>query len=125
MTEAQRRRWVELKNNLSKVQQSRPQRQPAALALIDTKSDPEPTWLLERGDFYAKKEKLQVGFLTVLTSKRTPADYWAAARRELPANTTGQRRALAEWMTDADQGAGALLARVIVNRIWQHHFGEG
>lgn len=28
-------------------------------------------------------------------------------------------------MTDADQGAGALLARVLVNRVWQHHFGEG
>jgi hypothetical protein len=28
-------------------------------------------------------------------------------------------------MTDADQGAGALLSRVFVNRVWQHHFGEG
>ena len=28
-------------------------------------------------------------------------------------------------MTDLDQGAGALLARVMVNRVWQHHFGEG
>ena len=28
-------------------------------------------------------------------------------------------------MTDADRGAGALLARVIVNRLWQHHFGDG
>ncbi|MFM8400492.1 MAG: DUF1553 domain-containing protein, partial [Pirellula sp.] len=32
---------------------------------------------------------------------------------------------MAEWMTDVDQGAGALLARVIVNRVWQHHFEEG
>jgi hypothetical protein len=28
-------------------------------------------------------------------------------------------------MTDVDDGAGALLARVMVNRVWQHHFGEG
>ena len=28
-------------------------------------------------------------------------------------------------MTDLDHGAGALLARVMVNRVWQHHFGEG
>ena len=28
-------------------------------------------------------------------------------------------------MTDVDYGAGPLLARVIVNRMWQHHFGEG
>ena len=28
-------------------------------------------------------------------------------------------------MTDVDVGAGALLARVIVNRLWQQHFGRG
>ncbi len=39
--------------------------------------------------------------------------------------TTYQRAAMAEWLTDVDHGAGALLARVIVNRLWQHHFGEG
>ena len=32
---------------------------------------------------------------------------------------------MAEWLTDVDHGAGGLLARVIVNRLWQHHFGEG
>jgi hypothetical protein len=32
---------------------------------------------------------------------------------------------LAEWLTDEQQGAGALLARVIVNRLWQHHMGRG
>jgi hypothetical protein len=36
-----------------------------------------------------------------------------------------QRAAVAEWLVDAKQGAGALLARVIVNRLWQHHFGQG
>src|SRR5204863_3605375 len=30
-----------------------------------------------------------------------------------------------DWMTDSEQGAGPLLARVWVNRVWQHHFGEG
>src|SRR5262249_47323499 len=77
-------------------------------------------------DFNAKKERLQVGFITVLTGSRSPEDYWAAARRAVPPNSsTGQRRAVAEWITDVDQGAGPLLARVIVNRVWQHHFGEG
>ena len=28
-------------------------------------------------------------------------------------------------MTDVEHGAGPLLARVIVNRVWQHHFGKG
>ena len=39
--------------------------------------------------------------------------------------TTYQRKALAERMTDVADGTGNLLARVIVNRIWQHHFGPG
>ena len=93
---------------------------------ITEKPQPADTWLLARGDFYAKKEKLQLGFFTVLSSSKTPEEYLAAARREVPAaKTTLQRRALADWMTDADHGAGPLLARVMVNRVWQHHFGEG
>jgi hypothetical protein len=32
---------------------------------------------------------------------------------------------MAEWLCDVEQGAGRLLARVIVNRLWQHHVGRG
>jgi hypothetical protein len=125
-TADQLRRWDALKHELVAIERIRPQSPPTALAIVDTKSQPEPTWLLERGDFYAKKEQLQVGFLTVLTGSRPPEDYWAAARRETPLKqSTGQRRALADWITDVEHGAGPLLARVIVNRVWQHHFGEG
>ena len=35
------------------------------------------------------------------------------------------RIALANWLVDADHGAGHLVARVIVNRLWQHHMGKG
>src|SRR5262249_51400659 len=36
-----------------------------------------------------------------------------------------RRKALADWLTDTEYGAGHLLARVIVNRLWQHHLGHG
>jgi hypothetical protein len=125
-TDEARAKWGALKAELDSVRGSRPQGPPTALAIVDKKPEPEPTFLLDRGNFLSKKEPLHVGFLTVLTNGRSPEDYWAAARREIPpGRTTGQRRALADWMTDTDNGAGALLARVIVNRIWQHHFGEG
>jgi hypothetical protein len=32
---------------------------------------------------------------------------------------------LADWITDVEYGSGHLLARVIVNRLWQHHMGRG
>lgn len=32
---------------------------------------------------------------------------------------------LADWITNLENGAGPLLARVMANRIWQHHFGNG
>ena len=69
------------------------------------------TYVLNRGDTGQKEEVAQLGFLQVLSRGENPQK--------------GGRTALAEWMTDVEKGAGHLLARVIVNRLWQHHFGEG
>ncbi len=41
------------------------------------------------------------------------------------ARTSNRRAALASWITDTNEGAGPLAARVIVNRLWQHHLGRG
>jgi hypothetical protein len=41
---------------------------------------------------------------------------------EWPDNASSPRLALAKWITDP---ANPLTARVMVNRIWQHHFGQG
>jgi len=84
----------------------------------------EQTHFLRRGDPNLKDAVAVQGFLQVLTPAGTDAKRWQASP---PAGwrTSYRRRALAEWMTDVDSGAGALLARVIVNRLWQHHFGRG
>ena len=39
--------------------------------------------------------------------------------------STGRRLAFARWLTDPRSRASNLLARVMVNRIWQRHFGIG
>ncbi len=94
-------------------------------AYRDASSEPKPTWLFHRGDFYDHEQSVPLGFVSVLTREKAPETYWHQARENSPAkDSTLQRRALAEWLTDVEQGAGALVARVIVNRIWQHHFGE-
>lgn len=92
----------------------------------DGGADPKPAWLLRRGDFTDHSQPVELGFVSLMTRDRVPNDYLKQVRENASAsnNTTFQRRALAEWMTDVDRGAGALVARVIVNRIWQHHFGD-
>jgi hypothetical protein len=96
------------------------------LVFRDFGAEPRTTWLFSRGNFYDRNQPVQLGFLDVLSRDRTAADYWNDARRDRArTDTTYQRAALADWITDVDHGAGALAARVIVNRVWQHHFGEG
>lgn len=83
----------------------------------------QDVFLLRRGEVDNKQSKAEPAFLQVLSSAENN-------QRWLPKSADGQttidaRIGLANWMTDAEQGAGAILARVMVNRIWQHHFGEG
>ena len=49
----------------------------------------------------------------------------SSPRRPRRPGTSYRRAALANWLTDTEYGAGPLAARVIVNRLWQHHFGRG
>jgi hypothetical protein len=103
-----------------------PQSGSDALVFQDQGGEPRTTWLFSRGDFYDRDQPVQLGFLDVLMRGQTTEDYWTAARRDPQREgTTFQRKALADWVTDVEHGAGALAARVIVNRVWQHHFGEG
>lgn len=84
----------------------------------------EQTHFLKRGDPNQKGEVATQGFLQVLTRAPDGEKHWQAAPP--PGwRTSYRRRALAAWITDSDCGAGQLLARVIVNRLWQHHFGRG
>lgn len=98
----------------------------SALAYRDAGPEPKTTWLFHRGDYYDRRQPVQLGFVSLLTKEKSPEEYLKEARERGSAKTsTNQRRALGDWITDVHQGAGALLARVIVNRIWQHHFGQG
>jgi hypothetical protein len=97
-----------------------------ALAFHDLGPTPQPTWLFPRANFHDREHPVQLGFVSVLTDGKTPDEYWKEAREQsLAKGSTNQRQALADWMTDVEHGAGALLARVFVNRLWQHHFGQG
>ena len=83
----------------------------------------EKTYLLKRGSTDMKDGEVPQGFLQAL-SKPGEAKRWLW-QPPAGAKYSGRRRTLSNWITDVDKGAGALLARVIVNRLWQHHFGTG
>ncbi|HEY7154876.1 MAG TPA: DUF1553 domain-containing protein, partial [Gemmataceae bacterium] len=82
------------------------------------------TYYLQRGDVNQKDGVAETGFLQVLMRSPDGASHWVTPK-PAEARTSFRRTALAKWLTDTRQGAGALAARVMVNRLWHHHFGRG
>ena len=82
------------------------------------------TFLLRRGSHDQHGARVRPGFPAVLTE---PEDGLVAAKRpdQTQGASSGMRLALAQWLTRSDSRAAGLVARVIVNHIWSHHFGTG
>ncbi len=81
--------------------------------------EPSPTYILRRGNYLTRGALVGPGVPGVLTDGRTPFRIeppWPGAKK------TGRRLALARWVVGPDN---PLTARVLVNRVWKHHFGEG
>ena len=109
---------------------------PRRSSLLDRGPVPEVSYLLGRGSVTSpqggRHARVPPGADSRRVARGVPGPGSRSASRAGDRNdripvlgTTYQRAALAEWLTDVDHGAGGLLARVIVNRLWQHHFGEG
>jgi len=79
---------------------------------------PEPTYRLHRGDPMQKREVIPPGTLSAIPIRFSPGE---KLRQTLTENQK-RRLALAEWIVNPQN---PLPARVMVNRIWQYHFGEG
>ena len=83
------------------------------------------THFLSRGDPKQKKGIADPNYLQVLMRNGKSGDNWKEERPVDWTRTSYRRRSLANWITDSENGAGHLLARVAVNRLWHHHFGQG
>ncbi len=92
---------------------------PDLVGVYSTKPGGQDVFLLRRGEVDNKAGKADPNYLQVLNTATEGAKRW------LPKPEADPRVALGEWLTDAERGAGSLLARVMVNRVWQHHFGRG
>lgn len=120
LDEGERARIAELRGQIEQVDSTR-QAYGWIYALFDTGPPPETRQLI-RGQFERPGRPVQNGFLSVLCSSEGTA---LAAPTEPVGETSGRRRALAEWLTSREVPASGLVARVMVNRLWHHLFGRG
>ncbi len=108
----------ELKRQIDSIERTLPRPPAHAMALVDRKDKVEDVFVLRRGDYRNRGPKV---------APRPPGIVLASQRRPIFAITprgqkTGRRAAFASWLTARDN---PLTARVIVNRMWQHHFVRG
>ena len=89
---------------------------PTMTEVYTTVAGGQDVYWLRRGEVDNKLGKAEPGYLQVLLRGNAAAP---------TASPVDPRIGLANWITNVDHGAGPLLARVMVNRLWQHHFGEG
>jgi len=127
---ADRSRRENLQNELKKI--SKPSALPATMALANTNGVAPRTFILHRGDYQQPGDEVAPGFPAMLRGSRSEEAQVTASQKpdaDSPqepnfnrSTATSRRTALAEWLASP---ANPLTARVLVNRIWQHHFGRG
>ena len=101
-------------------------------------ADTYKVYHLRRGNADNKQDEAKPGFLQVLMRTDSLEEKWldaavpVTATPDVAVSDTKTERpqrpgrvALADWLTDVDKGSGHLMARVMVNRMWYHHFGRG
>lgn len=107
------------------------------MAMYDVGAPPE-THLFKRGEYNFPRRAVPAQFLSVLTNDATEQLLVNYTRRDtgiaasadeaafvsVPENS-GRRTAMARWLTEAPSPASGLVARVMMNRVWQHLLGKG
>ncbi len=107
--------WEAHRNELATLVAVAPTPLPVASGMCDSGATAPSAHLFRKGNFALPAEVVEPGFLSVFGSTEAP-------HFDSSPTSTGRRKALAEWLTRPDQ---PLTARVMVNRIWQNHFGRG
>lgn len=90
------------------------------LSVLTEPADHLPvTPVFHRGDYHQPKAVVPPGGLSVLNPLGQPIEF---PSKNPGLATSGRRLAFAQWLTS---GTNPLVARVLVNRVWLHHFGRG
>ncbi len=111
------------KNRLTEILK---RHQPLACAVSDMVppevTDIADTFVLAGGELDSKGKKVNPGFPEGLTGKLEDAKIPYRGGTAIKRGSSGRRLALAEWIASPEN---PLTARVMVNRLWQYHFGQG
>lgn len=119
LEEADKTEYIALRKQHEDARDALRKLPPREMALSVARCIPNPptTHILGRGNPQSPGEEVRPGYPQLFESadpQFAPADK--------NARSAGRRLALANWMASPDN---RLTARVMVNRIWQHHFGRG
>jgi mono/diheme cytochrome c family protein len=107
----------ELTAKIKELEDQRPKPFPTAMSIKEPGAKAPPSHFLHRGSPGQKGSVMQPGVLTVASKSD-----WNFVDAPEDAPSSWRRKAFAEWVASPEN---PLTARVMVNRIWQHHFGEG
>ncbi len=107
----------ELLARVESLRKSAPKPAAQAIGIDEAGAPVPPTYLLRRGDYASKGPEVWPGVPAVLVSEGS-----ASLGITPSAASSGRRSALADWLAEP---SNPLTARVIVNRLWQGHFGRG
>jgi Protein of unknown function (DUF1553)/Protein of unknown function (DUF1549) len=108
-----------IREALAGRERERPTPLPKLSVLAETDPNPPAHHVLVRGRHNAPGREVQPG---VPAAFCTPGNAYHIAPPRPGQTSTGRRLAFARWVTSPEN---PLFARVMVNRIWQHHFGAG
>jgi hypothetical protein len=110
-----------LKREIDAIERTMPRPPAHAMALIDQRSEAPDTFVFRRGEYRNKGPRVTPRPPGVLLASHRKSDF-SVENTGKGTRTTGRRSALARWLTSDEN---PLAARVIANRIWQHHFTRG
>lgn len=107
-----------------KLRQLRDQVPPfdSALAVWEMEGANRETFVLHRGDPSSPRQAVTPRIPEILARTAATATSTNQAAGVVPGHNSGGRLSFAKWLVDPKN---PLTARVIVNRVWQRHFGEG